>query len=257
MKKLQYVSDIHLELRKIDDIPTIQPIDANAYLALCGDIGNPFLPNYKKFLGIHSKLFIHILIVSGNHEYYTNTTKRSMEMVNKEINTICLSYPNITYLNKSKIIIGNTKFIGCTLWSDVSNIKTLAENIMNDYKHIYVTGSRKINLLKAENVISLNKNMKDWIQKQLVKISDKYNKIIILTHHAPSFKMLSHDDIYSPCYGNDMDNLMSSYISHWISGHTHDSIKLDIKGTKCVSNCMGYPGQKVIGFKQDSHILFD
>ncbi len=51
--KLQFVSDIHLELRK-NKIPIIKPIESgNSYLALCGDIGNPYLSSYKKFLSIH------------------------------------------------------------------------------------------------------------------------------------------------------------------------------------------------------------
>ena len=76
--KLQYVSDIHLELRKVKNIPIIKPIDENTYLALCGDIGNPFAPSYKSFLDIHSKLFVHILIVSGNHEYYSSKKQRTV-----------------------------------------------------------------------------------------------------------------------------------------------------------------------------------
>ena len=81
--KLQYISDIHLELRK--GIPTIEPIEmGKTYLALCGDIGNPFLPSYKKFLDIHSKLFVHILIVSGNHEYYSSQkTQRTMKEIDQ------------------------------------------------------------------------------------------------------------------------------------------------------------------------------
>ena len=80
------MSDIHLELR--NNIPTIKPIDDNSYLALCGDIGNPFLPQYNKFLGIHSKLFVHILIVSGNHEYYSWEEDRTIEVIDEEIDKI-------------------------------------------------------------------------------------------------------------------------------------------------------------------------
>jgi len=137
---LQYASDLHLELRKSRTIPIIDPIkEGESYLALCGDIGNPFISTYKEFLDIHSKLFVHILIVSGNHEYYTSNKKqRTIVQSEDKIKEIVMNYDNVTYLNMNKIIIGRTKFLGCTLWSDVSEIETIAENIMNDYNHIFI-----------------------------------------------------------------------------------------------------------------------
>ncbi len=286
---LQCVSDIHLELRKIKTIPTICPIkEGKTYLALCGDIGNPFLPTYKAFLDIHTKLFAHILIVSGNHEYYTSNKKqRTMREAEEEIRKIVEEYDNVTYLNMDRIIIGRTKFIGCTFWSDVSEIEFIAESIMNDYKNIYlddqgnlggrlggrleqkVSGHRiqkkyiKPNRrrLKATDVTALHRRMRKWIQTQLDKFDPtdnmrKYDQIIVLTHHAPSFSMLEKSDLYSACYGTKCDRMMGSPIKYWISGHTHSSKRVNINGTICISNCMGYPGQKVEGFDIGTYICF-
>ena len=83
-KYLQYVSDIHLEMRN-DTFPKIIPVIAGrSYLALVGDIGNPNLHIYDNFMAYHSKIFEHILILAGNHEYYSGNTKQ-FTMNDKEI----------------------------------------------------------------------------------------------------------------------------------------------------------------------------
>lgn len=283
---LQYASDLHLELREINNIPILQPIKKrNIYLALCGDIGNPFIPTYKRFLDIHTKLFVHILIVSGNHEYYTSyDDQRTIKQGDDEITRIVAEYDNVTYLNMDRIIIGRTKFIGCTLWSDVSTSTTIAERVMNDYKKIFVdnpeTAGRFLNImnvyrrnktnikanrsrLKANNVSTIHTRMRKWIQLQLDKFNPndtnkKYDHIIILTHHAPSFQMLNHNksDIYDDCYATNCENMMGSPVTHWISGHTHTSKEVDIGGTICLSNCMGYPDQTDTQFDPTRYITF-
>lgn len=281
---LQYVSDLHLELRKIRNIPIIKPIkEGKTYLALCGDVGNPFLPTYKKFLDIHTDLFAHILIVAGNHEYYTSQKKqRTMRQVDDEIYQIVAEYANVTYLNMDRIIIGRTKFIGCPMWSDVSEIESIAENIMNDYKNIFIDSpgleERFIHAvygyriqkkfikpnrrrLKASDVSLIHLRMRKWLQTQIDKFdpTDKdrnYDRIIILTHHAPSYQMLDRSDLYSGCYATDCENMMGPPISHWISGHTHVSKEVEINETICLSNCMGYPGQKVEGYELTKYIMF-
>lgn len=281
---LQYVSDIHLELKNDNDIPTIAPIsNNNCYLALCGDIGNPFINTYKLFLDFHSKLYTHILLISGNHEYYSSeSNQKTMSETDNEIYKIANSYNNVTYLNKGEIIIGRTKFIGCTLWSDISKISSIVEELMNDYNNIYIDGpdtsSRLItkirhrqvvkkrleaykDQLKSNNVIEMHKNMREWLISEINKFDSndhyrKYDSIIILTHHAPSFKMLDKDDIYSPCYGNNCEDMMRAPVKFWISGHTHTSKQVDINGTICLSNCMGYVTEKETGVSFKKYVSF-
>ena len=46
MKRLQYLSDVHLEVK--NTIPKINKV--GDYLALLGDIGNPFDRSYRDFI---------------------------------------------------------------------------------------------------------------------------------------------------------------------------------------------------------------
>jgi predicted MPP superfamily phosphohydrolase len=270
-KKLQYVSDIHLEFRVSQPVPIIQPIEpGNTYLALCGDIGNPYLSNYQEFLDIHSKLFEHILLVAGNHEYYNlDNNQNTIIQVDNYISNIVKNYDNVTYLNKNKFIIGKTKFIGCTLWTDVAKIQTVAEMAMNDYRSIFVesncayerlTETHKIikpykSLLSSDNVIGMHRQMKKWLSQE-INSSDNTTDIIVLSHHAPTFKMLPKIDIYSDCYASNCENIIKSPVKFWLSGHTHACMKYDMNGIIFLSNCMGYPYQNILDY-DNKWIEFD
>ena len=231
--KLYYISDIHLEHRK--EIPIILPED-NSYLALCGDIGFPSDSNYKEFLDIHSKLFLHIFLITGNHEYYG---KMGINNINELIQSIVDKYNNITFLNQSYVIIDNIKFIGCTLWSDVSQIEDIEDR--NDYRYVFNRGQ----IITPKDITELHFNMKEFLRQE---IENSNYKTIILTHHAPTFGMLAQMDKFSGCYASNCDDLIKYPVSHWISGHTHSCKEFIIDNILCVSNCMGYPTQDIKNF---------
>lgn len=98
--KFYYASDIHLELRKtipdVNEFLGLGPgeIDRgavrSAILLLAGDIGCPFEISYEMFLRQCVNKFAHVIVVAGNHEYYsvggqTHTIRR----VNRELETVC------------------------------------------------------------------------------------------------------------------------------------------------------------------------
>ena len=177
----------------------------------------------------------------------------------------------------NKIIIGRTKFIGCTLWSDISSVSSIVENMMNDYKNIYINSEvsvgRKVNfsnnyinktryirpwrrLLSSQDVINYHIQMKNFLINEISN-SDMETNLIVITHHAPSFKMLDISDNLSCCYGSYCDDLMVEPVKYWISGHTHTCKSVKIGSTLCLSNCMGYPKQKVDNYNPNRYIEFD
>lgn len=97
--KFYYVSDIHLELRKkpprdliesiIGGIPHADHI-RRSILLLAGDIGNPSDVAYELFLKRCESFFAYVIIIAGNHEYYTSNTKqRTVRVVNREMIKAC------------------------------------------------------------------------------------------------------------------------------------------------------------------------
>lgn len=144
------VSDIHLELRKRIDLnvlfgKTLSIDHDRTILILAGDIGDPFSQLYQTFLQQCADRYMHILVVPGNHEYYTSKTKqRTISEIDQKMDEVCnfnqYSRKNVTLLSTSRSIIISLgqeefQFIGYTLWTK-SDSK--AETCLNDYHRIYV-----------------------------------------------------------------------------------------------------------------------
>lgn len=285
-RRLYFVSDTHHEMRKdskkaeIDIIPEPN-VTADNYLALCGDIGNPFNPNYEKFIRRHAQRFRHVFIVAGNHEYYSNQKQRPMSDIEAKIYEIALLFDNVSFLQQDTFQIGNTTVAGCTLWTAVTQA---AEQSMNDYSRIYIDSehlrARKVTLhapfstfagmqkqkyvraqrrlVRWSDIRELHEEMKSWL---INLIDTTTEQLIVLTHHAPSMSMIGKKNLVEPnsmlspsrqdaafpmanCYASACDHLCRPPVIAWISGHTHVCLDLHINGIPSVSNCYGYPGQK-------------
>ena len=136
---IHLISDIHHEfLKNIVDVKVPYIINYNEKIKtvciLAGDIGHPHKKLYGDFISDLKKKFNYVIVIAGNHEYYsTKEQKYTMEQIENQIEYICDKY-GAFFLNKSTIIIENVKFIGCTLWSFITDsIKTMANMKMNDY----------------------------------------------------------------------------------------------------------------------------
>jgi hypothetical protein len=95
---------------------------------------------------------------------------------------------------------------------------------------------KKINL---ENSISENKAR---------------SRIVVATHHVPSFQLSSPDfsgSLISGAFTSELCKFIeSSPIDYWIYGHSHRNIDKMIGDTRCVSNQLGY-------FFYEEHHYFD
>ena len=82
------------------------------------------------------------------------------------------------------------------------------------------------------------------MEEKIDQYQDKEN-IIIMSHHLPSFSMVSpryRNSHIAYAYGNNLDYLLGNNIRFWVAGHSHFSVDIDINGTKCLSNPRGYEG---------------
>jgi len=87
---IQYLSDIHLEFFRYDEIRflvrKIKPI--HPILILSGDIGNPFEKGYRFFMKEMSLRFEKIFLIAGNHEYYGNGIHETETQIRHVINEL-------------------------------------------------------------------------------------------------------------------------------------------------------------------------
>lgn len=249
------LSDLHLELADNPDFIIYKAsLLKGDILILCGDIGDPFLQSYRKLLNSVYRNFYHVLVISGNHEYFQhykridnhnlivhNNGQKSYttDEVDIFIDSICESFDNVHFLQRKCFIYKNMKFLGCTLWSlgdEKFNDK------VNDFK--YIPELQRTELFHT-NVSWLNKELND----------NRYINIV-LTHHLPSYLLI--DEKYknsklNSFYANNLEYLINK-ANVWCCGHSHTAKNMKIGSTYCYVNPYGYNGEET-GF--DINLIID
>jgi predicted phosphodiesterase len=251
--KLQYISDIHLEHYKLEDIDKVIPKKEADILILAGDIGYPEQIQYKMYIEKVSKIWDKVFIVAGNHEYYQTTKKiKTKEEIDNIIEFIVEDYVNVYYLNNSKIEITFNKeeyvIIGCTLFSDIEPTDYSYQININDFKYIYkkretfksyTYNYSKINLLDYKKYYNESKK---FLEDTLDYYKNTNYNVIVVTHYAPSFDCI--EDKYkssklNKAYYSNLEYLINNLYC-WIHGHTHSQREVIINGIKVLNNSIGY-----------------
>ena len=84
--------------------------------------------------------------------------------------------------------------------------------------------------------------------------SDLYDKIVILSHHAPTLQKSSiYDDPLKKAYATNLEWLMKNEIVLWVFGHTHYKTDFYINNTRIVSNPFGYRDEQT-GYEPNTTI---
>ena len=216
----QYVSDIHLEMRK----STVWIKAQKPYLILPGDIGYPQQLIYKEFLHEVSNNFEKVFILSGNHEYDLSPIE-NINQVDELIENICQTRNNLIYLQKKIHCIDsslNLYLSGCTFWATLPKSK-----------------------------YHLHTDHKTWLEKVLM---NKKHKYIVATHHCPHFQCLqSKYKVSSPDYfATDQSELIKkSNVVAWIHGHSHNNRDFSIFNKEILSNQYGSQLTPLYRYKRD------
>lgn len=243
MIRVQYVSDTHLELCKgrVYSIRREAPI-----LALGGDIGNPYMENYFKFLEYCSETFEHVLLVSGNHEYYhAKHVKRTIAAVDAQIEEVCSQFANVHFLNDRGVVIDGVLYYGTTLWTFIpAGRREPVEGGIADYGNIYAEEGRLLTV-RDVNFMHLDKS-----RKLYTAVKDAPCDTVVITHHCPtshpaSLYHFGADDLRCSFHA-DMNSLIRAFTDKlrvWIYGHTHKMANFTISNTQLLSNPHGYPGE--------------
>lgn len=239
--KIQYLSDIHLELlfKGQNNLQKYVGLPNADMCVLAGDIGNPFDKRYKDYLLLLSPLFKKIFIIAGNHEYYNNTILDTKH----KIKSICENIDNISFLDNSYEEYENYVFIGTTLWTHVK------ENgyRVNDIEYIRHFDIKDYNSLHDESV--------QFLKNIFNKCQIENKRMIILTHHLPIYELTNKKyrygsfANYAQWFNADLDDLIEKYspnIMVWFYGHTHTPSIQEHYGVQFYCNPLGYQGENKI-----------
>ena len=246
--RIQYASDLHLEFA--DNWRVLkqeEPMNVRGdILVLAGDIGYLGDDNYQThpFWDWASENYQQVIVALGNHEFY-----KFYDLSSMHDGLIGEIRPNIHYYYNVVVHIQDIDIIVSTLWANI----TLEDAYITEHS---VTDFRRI--LYGEDILTFadfNREHKRCLEfiKQSVADSTAKHKIVV-THHVPSFQLMSPEFQGSRINGaftvELADYIATSGIDYWIYGHSHRNIDKTIGTTRCICNQFGYAFH-------NEHLTFD
>lgn len=196
------------------------------------------------------------ILVAGNHEFYGSSWPAHINTLRDK----AAEHDNVHFLENDAVEIEGVVFLGCTLWTDCklweagpgkglfSYPQTIREieTGLNDYRSIRFSGpGGKYRTLKPSDTIQAHLDSVRWLKEQLE--AHKGRRVIVVTHHAPSFKSIPEQyqrDVISAAFASHLDDLVrDSGAALWLHGHNHGQSDYQIGKTRVICNARGYPGE--------------
>ena len=250
---IRVLSDLHLEFSNGQvDIPSNNN-DNNTILLLLGDIGIAKTEStYVPFITEMSHRFRHVIYIMGNHEHW----KGKFPCTYNKIWYNLVELDNVTVLEKDSVVIDNVAFIGATLWTNMNNNNPItmfdAKLKMNDYARIRngPDGEPWKRKLDPEDTVADHITARNYIFAEIKSMKELGLKVVVMTHHAPSYWSLSESkqgDSMNGAYVNNLTNAIVDIEDNmqpdiWCHGHVHNNSDYTIGQTRVICNPRGYHG---------------
>ncbi|UCB60802.1 MAG: metallophosphoesterase family protein [Candidatus Bathyarchaeota archaeon] len=235
--RIQVLSDLHTEFSPY----RIKPVESSDVLLLAGDVAvAKTLSRLETYVSLIAK---DVVFVAGNHDYYYGT----FDEVNERLEEMDARLPNFHFLNNRAVIIGDTKFIGSTLWSDfdlASNPRRFAQLVETMVSDFFVIDKSSHSKFSPRDCIRLNQASRTYLKEEVNAAFG--GKKVVITHFLPSPKSIHSrfaGDVLNPYFCCNCEDLMDGGISLWIHGHTHESIDYTHQKVQVIANPRGYFGE--------------
>jgi len=237
---VRIMSDLHLEFYEENNIKfeLEHDLDFDTVLLLAGDIhvGTKAQPYIKEW----ADRFKHVVYLAGNHEFYHHELNDVVTRWRNIEDTI----ENFTFLNNSSVEVEDTIFVGGTLWTNFDNKNPMsminAQRNMNDFYIISYDQGR----FTPDIGYALHQDMIKTIGNTCLENKNTDKKVVVATHHAPSFRSISAryvGDKLNGAYASPLDEKISDWQpALWVHGHVHNSFDYMIDNTRVVCNPGGY-----------------
>lgn len=265
--RINLVSDLHVDIERnqLDDLP---PVDADV-IVVAGDAAAPGTMALRKIRELYPDRDRPLIYVPGNHDFYSYFDKRHPELKTtwdaqrSQMPEVAHDL-GITLLDDSAVEIGDTMFIGATLWTDFTvrppyvmfgDAVRTAEKLMNDYRCIKTGAGRSKDRLRPGQTIDAHKASVSFIERTLAE-RPAHQAAVVVTHMAPSPRSLLRWPMTTEldwCYSSDLElRLMTGDAAPqlWLHGHIHSSRDYYVGDTtRVVANPRGYP---LLGGKREN-----
>ena len=276
--KIAVCSDLHLEFGHLE---FDNPGDVDV-LILSGDIcvardmmmhdANGIVDfgkssRYHKFFQECSQKFPHVLYVAGNHEHYHGDFKDTIPDLKKYLAYL----PNLHILDRETFTLGNTVFVGGTLWTDMNKEDPITlhamKRMMNDFRCVE-NGNRQVSYKTfevneegrqiptfrtrpatfcPEDAVEEHKKMLGYIRVIYEGLTEG-QQMVVVGHHTPSHQSChpryKDDEVMNGGYHSDLSEFILDRpkIKLWTHGHTHELFDYTVGETRIVCNPRGYIG---------------
>lgn len=174
---------------------------------------------------------------------------------------IASEFPNVHFLNRRRVDSDGVAFLGCTLWSDLSQGGAVeAARMMNDYRLIAVKSAEEKPMPVTPDITS-SWHLMDylWLNREISACEEEGRPAVVITHHLPTYDLISsqyQDNPLNPAFASHCDDLIRSPVRAWIAGHTHTGAHRTWRhddGTVTLGavNPRGYPGEQGTGYSRE------
>lgn len=236
--RIYCISDLHVEhyasLKSFMEVLEKIRLPTAEFLILAGDICDPLkrAVEYIELLTYFKKKYKNVILVAGNHEYYS--CKYNISQVVTALKSIAEA-TGVVFLNRNVAVIDGIRFIGATLWSAIDKS---AFDQMNDKQNVF------------ENFIYyIDAFIEDfrYLKQELAASLDHDEPVVVITHHLPTTRLVHNRfkgySINAGFSTNITDLVNLHGVKYWFCGHTHEQMEVRIADTIFSVNPMGYPGE--------------
>jgi predicted phosphohydrolase len=214
--------------------------DDETVLILAGDIGDSYSDPYRRLLLAARAAYRYVLLVPGNHEYYTDGV-HDMSVVKEHLGRLCLD-TGVTLLDNMDTVIQGIRFVGSTCWPLVPE---------EQYKVLKREGYGLVTRITKDSHrldYSDFKRLHDSDVRYLEStVRDSKEPCVVITHYPPTSLMLDDKFEHSSQIALHFNDGLIDKIAKtqgatplWCCGHCHTAKKFWTRGmnTVLVANCV-------------------
>lgn len=244
---IDIASDLHLA--RIYDLGDSFYTAEAPVLALVGDVCEvrqlrKMMPVFRRM----SETWETVLYILGNHEFYYSCLDSTSDYIKEELS--CCN--NIHVLDNESITLDDVTIVGSTLWSDMDRNNPLTKQNcktgISDYffiAHSLKDGTFRSRSILPDDTVSLFNKNTDFIEQEVKKTS---GKMIILTHHAPSYQSISPQfktSTLNGAFASNLEHIMvdNPNVKLWVHGHCHSDNDYMVNQCRVISRPKGYYGE--------------
>ena len=234
--KLLILSDLHNEFEPFVPVPTEADL-----VILAGDIGTKARAVQWAASAFGS---LPVVMVAGNHDLWGSSIPRGYEKMKDAARGT-----RVHFLQNDQVVIDGVRFLGATLWTNyrLTANQPLAmwdarQRMVRDFKKV-----RNAQFGKTSPAFMLEQHFKSaqFLSEQMAMPFS--GKTVVVTHHAPTgasiperFRADSQSHL-NAAYASNLEHMMGGdAVQLWVHGHTHDSLDMNIAGTRVICNPRGY-----------------